>query len=109
MEKTNKIEKININCATKIEQLEQLYDLVCKFKDKYSQYKRMAPIEEKVFNTLYELCDKEELDIVDTKKKNKMVNNNSQKAKLEELKELYDDNIIREEEYLESRKKILEN
>ena len=69
MGKTNKIEKININCATKIEQLEQMYDLVCKFKDKYSQYKRMAPIEEKVFNTLYELCDKEELDIVDTKKK----------------------------------------
>ena len=37
MEKTNKIEKININCATKIEQLEQMYDLVCvincKFKD----------------------------------------------------------------------------
>ena len=29
MEKTNKIEKININCATKIEQLEQMYDLVC--------------------------------------------------------------------------------
>ena len=28
MEKTNKIEKININCATKIEQLEQMYDLV---------------------------------------------------------------------------------
>ena len=69
MGKTNKIEKININCATKIEQLEQMYDLVCKFKDKYSQYKRMAPIEENVFNTLYELCDKEELDIVDTKKK----------------------------------------
>ena len=69
MGKTNKIEKININCATKIEQLEQMYDLVCKFKDKYSQYKRMAPIEEKIFNTLYELCDKEELDIVDTKKK----------------------------------------
>ena len=66
MEKTNKIEKININCATK---LEQLYDLVCKFKDKYSQYKRMAPIEEKAFNTLYELCDKEELDIVETEKK----------------------------------------
>ena len=37
MEKTSKIEKININCATKIEQLEQMYDLVCKFKDKYSQ------------------------------------------------------------------------
>ena len=69
MEKTNKIEKININCATKIEQLEQIYDLVCKFKDKYSQYKRMAPIEEKAFNTLYELCDKEELDIVETEKK----------------------------------------
>ena len=50
-----------------------------------------------------------EKDIVDTKKKNKMVNNNSKKAKLEELKELYDDNIISEEEYLESRKKILEN
>ena len=69
MGKTNKIEKININCATKIEQLEQMYDLVCKFKDKYSQYKRMVPIEKKVLNTLYELCDKEELDIVDTKKK----------------------------------------
>ena len=69
MRKTNKIEKININCATKIEQLEQLYDLVCKFKDKYSQYKRMAPIEEKAFNTLYELCDKEELEIVETEKK----------------------------------------
>ena len=69
MGKTNKIEKININCATKIEQLEQMYDLVCKFKDKYSQYKRMVPIEKKIFNTLYELCDKEELDIVDTKKK----------------------------------------
>lgn len=69
MGKTNKIEKININCATKIEQLDQMYDLVCKFKDKYSQYKRMVPIEEKVFNTLYELCDKEELDIVETKKK----------------------------------------
>ena len=69
MGKTNKIEKININCATKIEQLEQIYDLVCKFKDKYSQYKRMVPIEKKIFNTLYELCDKEELDIVDTKKK----------------------------------------
>lgn len=69
MGKTNKIEKININCATKIEQLDQMYDLVCKFKDKYSQYKCMAPIEEKIFNTLYELCDKEELDIVDTKKK----------------------------------------
>ena len=69
MGKTNKIEKININCATKIEQLEQMYDLVCKFKDKYSQYKRMAPIEEKIFNTLYELCDKEELDIVETEKK----------------------------------------
>ncbi len=50
-----------------------------------------------------------EKDIVDTKKKNKMVNNNSKKAKLEELKELYDDNIISEDEYLESRKKILEN
>ena len=37
MEKTSKTEKININCATKIEQLEQMYDLVCKFKDKYSQ------------------------------------------------------------------------
>ena len=69
MRKTNKIEKININCATKIEQLDQMYDLVCKFKDKYSQYKRMVPIEEKLFNTLYELCTKEELDIVDTKKK----------------------------------------
>ena len=69
MGKTNKIEKININCATKIEQLDQMYDLVCKFKDKYSQYKHMVPIEEKVFNTLYELCTKEELDIVDTKKK----------------------------------------
>ena len=69
MGKTNKIEKININCATKIEQLEQMYDLVCKFKDKYSQYKRMTPIEEKIFNTLYELCDKEELDIVETEKK----------------------------------------
>lgn len=50
-----------------------------------------------------------EKDIVDTKKKNKMVNNNSKKAKLEELKELYDDNIISKDEYLESRKKILEN
>lgn len=47
MRKTNKIEKININCATKIEQLEQMYDLVCKFKDKYSQYKRMVPIEKR--------------------------------------------------------------
>ena len=69
MGKTNKIEKINSNCATKIEQLEQMYDLVCKFKDKYSQYKRMVPIEKKIFNTLYELCDKEELDIVETEKK----------------------------------------
>ena len=69
MEKTNKIEKININCATKIEQLNQMYDLLNAFKDKYGEYKRMTPTEEKVFNTLYELCDKEELDIVESQKK----------------------------------------
>ena len=69
MEKTTKIEKININCATKIEQLNQMYDLLNAFKDKYGEYKRMTPTEEKVFNTLYELCDKEELDIVESQKK----------------------------------------
>ena len=69
MEKTSEIEKININCATKIEQLNQMYDLLNAFKDKYGEYKRMTPTEEKVFNTLYELCDKEELDIVETEKK----------------------------------------
>ena len=69
MEKTSKIEKININCATKIEQLNQMYDLLNAFKDKYGEYKRMTPTEEKVFNTLYELCDKEELDIVESQKK----------------------------------------
>ena len=69
MEKTSKTEKININCATKIEQLNQMYDLLNEFKDKYSQYKRMTPTEEKVFSTLYELCDKEELKIVEAEKK----------------------------------------
>ena len=69
MEKTSEIEKININCATKIEQLNQMYDLLNAFKDKYGEYKRMTPTEEKVFNTLYELCDKEELDIVEAEKK----------------------------------------
>ena len=69
MEQTSKIEKININCATKIEQLNQMYDLLNAFKDKYGEYKRMTPTEEKVFNTLYELCDKEELDIVESQKK----------------------------------------
>lgn len=69
MEKTNKIEKININCATMIEQLHQMYDLLNEFKDKHSQYKRMTPTEEKVFSTLYELCDKEELKIVEAEKK----------------------------------------
>lgn len=69
MEQTSKIEKININCATKIEQLNQMYDLLNAFKDKYGEYKRMTPTEEKVFNTLYELCDKEELGIVEAQKK----------------------------------------
>ena len=69
MEQTSKIEKININCATKIEQLNQMYDLLNAFKDKYGEYKRMTPTEEKVFSTLYELCDKEELDIVESQKK----------------------------------------
>ena len=69
MEKTNKIEKININCATKIEQLNQMYDLLNAFKDKYGEYKRMTPTEENVFNTLYNLCDKEELNIVEAEKK----------------------------------------
>lgn len=69
MEKTSKIEKININCATKIEQLNQMYDLLNAFKDKYGEYKRMTPTEEKVFKTLYELCDKEELGIVEAEKK----------------------------------------
>lgn len=69
MEKTNKIEKININCATKIEQLNQMYDLLHEFEDKYGKYKHMTPTEEKVFHTLYELCDKEELDIVESQKK----------------------------------------
>lgn len=50
-----------------------------------------------------------EKDIVDTKKKNKMVNKTSKKDKLEELKELYDEKLISKEEYLESRKKILGN
>ena len=45
MEKTSKIEKININCATKIEQLNQMYDLLNAFKDKYGEYKRMTPTE----------------------------------------------------------------
>ena len=69
MEKTNKIEKININCATKIEQLNQMYDLLHEFEDKYGKYKHMAPTEENVFNTLYNLCDKEELNIVEAEKK----------------------------------------
>ena len=47
MEKTSKIDKININCATKIEQLNQMYDLLNAFKDKYGEYKRMTPTEEK--------------------------------------------------------------
>lgn len=50
-----------------------------------------------------------EKDIVDTKKKNKMVNKTSKKDKLQELKELYDEKLISKEEYLESRKKILGN
>lgn len=50
-----------------------------------------------------------EKDIVDTKKKNKMVNKTSKKDKLAELKELYDEKLISKEEYLESRKKILGN
>ena len=69
MEKTNKIEKININCATKIEQLNQMYDLLHEFEDKYGKYKHMTPTEENVFNTLYNLCDKEELNIVEAEKK----------------------------------------
>lgn len=69
MEKTNKIEKININCTTKIEQLNQMYDLLHEFEDKYGKYKHMTSTEENVFSTLYNLCDKEELNIVDTKKK----------------------------------------
>ena len=69
MEKTSKTEKININCATKIEQLNQMYDLLHEFEDKYGKYKHMTPTEEKVFHTLYELCDKEELDIVESQKK----------------------------------------
>ena len=69
MEKTNKIEKININCATKIEQLNQMYDLLHEFEDKYGKYKHMTPTEENIFNTLYNLCDKEELNIVEAEKK----------------------------------------
>ena len=69
MEKTSKIEKININCATKIEQLNQMYDLLHEFEDKYGKYKHMTPTEENVFNTLYNLCDKEELNIVEAEKK----------------------------------------
>ena len=41
-------------------------------------------------------------------KRSKLVNKTSKKDKLEELKELYDSNLISKEEYLESRKKILE-
>ena len=44
MEKTNKIEKININCATKIEQLNQMYDLLHEFEDKYGKYKHMTQL-----------------------------------------------------------------
>lgn len=49
-----------------------------------------------------------EKDIVDAKKRSKLVNKTSKKDKFEELKELYDSNLISKEEYLESRKKILE-
>ena len=69
MEKTSKRERINVNCVNKIKQLDQLYDLLYNFKDEYGKYKHMTPTEENVFDTLYNLCDKEELNIVEAEKK----------------------------------------
>lgn len=63
------IEKISINCATKIEQLNQVYSLLCDFRDKFGKYKRMNETEEKIFSTLYELYEKEDLNIIETEKK----------------------------------------
>lgn len=69
MEKTSKIERINVNCVNKIKQLDQLYDLLYNFKDEYGKYKNMTPTEKNIFNTLHELCDKEESNIVEAEKK----------------------------------------
>ena len=69
IEKTSKIERINVNCVNKIKQLDQLYDLLYNFKDEYSKYKNMSPTEKNIFNTLHELCDKEESNIVEAEKK----------------------------------------
>ena len=57
------IEKISINCATKIEQLNQVYGLLCDFRDNFGKYKRMNETEEKIFSTLYDLYEKEDLKI----------------------------------------------
>lgn len=63
------IEKISINCVAKIEQLNQVYGLLCDFRDKFGKYKHMNEIEEKIFSTLYELYEKEDLKITETEKK----------------------------------------
>ena len=64
----NKIETININCTTRIEQLNQLYNFLCEYRDKFGKYKRMNETEEKIFSTLYDLYEKEELKIFETEK-----------------------------------------
>lgn len=63
------IEKITINCATKIEQLNQLVEVLWDFRDKLGKYKHMNETEEKIFSTLYELYEKEELNIIETENK----------------------------------------
>lgn len=63
-----KFDKININCRSKIDQLNNLHECLCEFSDTFGKYKRMNETEEKVFKQLHELYDKEEKSVVDAEK-----------------------------------------
>lgn len=63
------IQTISIDCATKIEQLNNLYDVLCDFRNKYGMYKRMNETEDKIFNGLYQLYEEEDVKVVDAENK----------------------------------------
>ena len=62
------METIRINCRSKINQLNDLQELLYEFRNKFGKYKRMNETEEKVFKQLYELYDKEEKSVIDAEK-----------------------------------------
>ena len=63
------IQTISIDCAEKIEQLNNLYSVLCDFRDKFGIYKRMNEIEDKIFKGLFQLYEKENAKVVDAENK----------------------------------------